>query len=1028
MELSAICQLSESQGYSERARRLIKNVKHSKGIKDYEGKAPYEFYELWARYNIGVAYFHQREYRKAVLEFNWIIWQVKTWEEWKDDKRESSSDKKAQAEKYLKTFDDNKGVELLLLPAKLYRAQVQLKLQLAYHSLDTLSRHENEHEGETYKGWLSRSKQIKAELIKTGAYQLLGRLDRSRAALQDISSWLVGKSNNKVTPNDRLAFEFPGAGFSKKYPRLGERFLGILIEDHLQWLLLEGEDDKHHQAPSISYLTKTKTQKNWEIYVNGVGEVFIKSSGGKDTTYAKRLETAFNEYWKMIQHHADNRRGYFQQVAKYLGWLAEAADLKINGDMDDHKDKVEEARKKIAEVARGLYELKLDDKKELCDAILDEEPGLDDRDIKVERVNSTDSNEQKKNNCTYCDAKGIDLRRIEGEHYTWFTEAILKFFDCENISLCEEQNKQRFIKRLLRIERKERDNLRINNLKLHYDYYKPKELLDNVLKTTSEKLCGGDTEKYEDTLESVKKYSLFPYKGPKIEDKDGNCDLVPVSDYEKIMEDWGNYFFRHLESPSFHEHDTKANQFYFVGLQRWNSSSPAKGYSIGGGYLLYHLGQVRQVDMGIAIDPGFDFVRNLFHSGFSLDDIDIVLISHAHLDHIRDFESIITLLHELKKRRKREKRIHVILSLGAYKRLEHIVEDPGYRYFIEPYIIDIDREIDDTYFENLGKYQKRNQPKSVSFEFKETSSGEPQPNRNGETKTNRQKERIRAILPEDKGRNDYCIKIKPTRAYHRDNTYSDSFGFLIELNDDSQKHQITFGYTGDTKWIYPDMPDLLENDSRKFEDIADQYKYCDALVVHLGSLIKENEDGTYSFNKYDQCDRNIDEKFRCERQVRDENHPYLVGMLRFLSRLYNYLSGMKRTNTTNNPLVLIGEFGEELKGRIRIDFITRLKKIYRDQLDFLPVDVSMTVHLCNKYSEIDKSRDNNCACTVQCVQCQKFLNIGDADFEMYGTDNALYCVCKTCRRSTPPDVLQTTLRKLYEVGYDINTKKEDDDR
>ncbi|GAG92357.1 unnamed protein product [marine sediment metagenome] len=105
--------------------------------------------------------------------------------------------------------------------------------------------------------------------------------------------------------------------------------------------------------------------------------------------------------------------------------------------------------------------------------------------------------------------------------------------------------------------------------------------------------------------------------------------------------------------------------------------------------MLYHTDANGYVDMGIAIDPGFDFVRNLFHMGFSLYDIDIVLISHAHLDHIRDFESIVLLLNELKVREGKKRRIHMILTLGAYRRLEHIVEDPTFRYFIEPYIIDI---------------------------------------------------------------------------------------------------------------------------------------------------------------------------------------------------------------------------------------------------------------------------------------------------------------------------------------------------
>ncbi|GAI18381.1 unnamed protein product, partial [marine sediment metagenome] len=242
--------------------------------------------------------------------------------------------------------------------------------------------------------------------------------------------------------------------------------------------------------------------------------------------------------------------------------------------------------------------------------------------------------------------------------------------------------------------------------------------------------------------------------------------------YEKIMSDWDKDFLLHLKSPTIHYYHDKG--FYFLGLQRWNSSSPAKGYSVGGGYLLYHIDKDSEVDMGIAIDPGFDFVRNLFHSGFSLNDIDIVLISHAHLDHIRDFESIVTLLFELQKRSKRDRRVHVILSLGSYKRLEHIIEDPTLRYFIEPYIIDINREIQDKYFEMLGDGDK-----AVSFLF-ETANYSQQ-------EQNLQIERIRAILPEERNSPNYLVKIRPTRAYHEDNSQSDSFGFLIELRENSEQ-------------------------------------------------------------------------------------------------------------------------------------------------------------------------------------------------------------------------------------------------
>jgi hypothetical protein len=143
---------------------------------------------------------------------------------------------------------------------------------------------------------------------------------------------------------------------------------------------------------------------------------------------------------------------------------------------------------------------------------------------------------------------------------------------------------------------------------------------------------------------------------------------------------------------------------HLAGLQRWNSSSPAQGRWTGRGYLLYHTDKYGTVDLGIAIDPGFDFVRNLFHGEFSISNIDIVLIGHSHVHHVRDFEAIVQMLTDLKKLgNKREKCVHVMLSLGVHERLKHIIEDPFYRYHVEAYIVDVLREIERGYFENLSR-------------------------------------------------------------------------------------------------------------------------------------------------------------------------------------------------------------------------------------------------------------------------------------------------------------------------------------
>ena len=51
--------------------------------------------------------------------------------------------------------------------------------------------------------------------------------------------------------------------------------------------------------------------------------------------------------------------------------------------------------------------------------------------------------------------------------------------------------------------------------------------------------------------------------------------------------------------------------------------------------------------IGIVVDPGINFIRNALSAGLSIKDIDIVILTHSHVDHTADFEGIVTLFHEI---------------------------------------------------------------------------------------------------------------------------------------------------------------------------------------------------------------------------------------------------------------------------------------------------------------------------------------------------------------------------------------------
>ena len=86
-----------------------------------------------------------------------------------------------------------------------------------------------------------------------------------------------------------------------------------------------------------------------------------------------------------------------------------------------------------------------------------------------------------------------------------------------------------------------------------------------------------------------------------------------------------------------------------VVLRDWNSFSPilrrelrdqggpGPDERLGGGYFLAWKGH------GIVIDPGVDFVTQLYRKGLSIADVDTVVVTHCHLDHTSDLESLVDL-------------------------------------------------------------------------------------------------------------------------------------------------------------------------------------------------------------------------------------------------------------------------------------------------------------------------------------------------------------------------------------------------
>jgi len=632
----------------------------------------------------------------------------------------------------------------------------------------------------------------------------------------------------------------------------------------------------------------------------------MESNSSKDIS-EEHIAKLLDRYWKTVEFTKMDRQGYLLIVAGIVSLLESI----------EHNSNCYDGKK-----SRNIYS---ENRKRL-----------------MENENENGSTEE----CWYCSSKGIDLRKIPIKEYHEFSKHLMGVFERKKRGSggCFADDKSLFVERCRRIE-EERENLR---------WRKRNFSLPTQNKAYGSLWCQGclvckdiDPNKFSNLLACCPR-----------NETDEKTQQLESHDYEHIMETWEVHFLKHLRNRSRRSEPDQASSLHFLGLQRWNSTSPAQGRSVGGGYLLYQRDAQGGIKWGIAIDPGFDFVRNLFHVGFSLSDIDLVLLSHAHIDHVRDFESMVNLYLELDKRTKDRRRVHVIMTLGIYRRLAHVIESPGLRKYIEPYIVDVDKEIKDTYY------------KDTEFKFTIDHDGNSS-------------KKFKAIV----GNYDQecAINVRPTIAYHNDfSEYSDSFGFIVRIMSDGVRY--TFGYTGDTSWCC---------------NVMSQYNGCNAMLCHIGSLI-DREENT-KFDKYK-------DPYECYKLIREKNHPYLMGMLRFLSDIKNF-------SRKDKPLVLLSEFGEELRGRIRLDLVDRIHNAYG--LDVLPVDVGLDVRLCTAETESYESREGNSKAEVECVVCEKFVKIERVDYETYGLDEALFCVCRTCRKSTPGNVLQHRLRNLHEIGRSL---------
>jgi len=349
----------------------------------------------------------------------------------------------------------------------------------------------------------------------------------------------------------------------------------------------------------------------------------------------------------------------------------------------------------------------------------------------------------------------------------------------------------------------------------------------------------------------------------------------------------------------------------FLILRRWNSYTPIiadKDISKGGGYFF------KIHDYGIVIDPGFNFLDNFKSTGYQFQDIDHILITHAHNDHTTDLESILTLLHEYNDA--------ILGDIDTHEEgtIMHDVfsdiSNQGQNIKYE----------DKDYIEETAKkeFKQSERRKRIRLYMTASTFKKYAPMLKLYETSDYDVVLIKAgdkipILPPGSKQPRYPkdLRITAIKAKHNDlMSDRDSLGLIIHHKD------FVLVYTGDTGYS--------QEIEKQYRRIYKEYgKYDIVLLAHLGGF------------------REYEKKFAASKRVQNNGNAFYKNHL-------GRLGLAKLVEVLRPRLCIISEFGEEFRN-IRVE----LSKIYEDtykedRIIFIPADIGLCINTENKIRLIDK--------------------------------------------------------------------------
>ncbi|MDP2183073.1 MAG: hypothetical protein Q8K99_10960 [Actinomycetota bacterium] len=339
---------------------------------------------------------------------------------------------------------------------------------------------------------------------------------------------------------------------------------------------------------------------------------------------------------------------------------------------------------------------------------------------------------------------------------------------------------------------------------------------------------------------------------------------------------------------------SEESSWYLCVLQRWNSYTPAMAASDGGGYFLYRTAEDGLIDYGVVIDPGYGFVRNFLGEGFGICDVNMIVVTHDHPDHLDDFQALVNLALEASKGRstgptvgqQRGHKLHAVLSEGAFSRLRPAIESAAQQFY-DTWVI----------------------------------TSPPNPALSECVRLN-----LEDFVPNGHEGGTLTVRARP--ALHKPGR-DDAIGLVIKAADSlgGERQDFQIDVPSDTKWT--------NGVSGAYSESASSLS-----CLHLGSLTPDGA-GASRFSVLDYFSES-----KTSREVLGRKwHLYLPGVVWFIDDL------MRAYRGDGHKLVVLSEFGEELSGGLRVDLARKLASFFETRyanLTILPGDIGLTVDLAKK--------------------------------------------------------------------------------